>query len=96
MSELIPNSFSSYNLTEKEVLQGSILSTLQKQVLQNQLAAIAEEKLRLDYDPAKILEFVQQDAYKRGQIDLLSFILDASDAAERALYNPNYNPEEEV
>ena len=90
MSEpnIIPNSFTVYDLTDKDALQGTVLTTLQRQVIQNMLAANAEEKLRLEYDPEKQLDFVQQEAYKRGQIDLLSYILDASTIAVDELNNP--------
>jgi len=94
MAHLIANSFSSYELEENEVLQGSILTELQKQVLQNQLSAVAEERLRLDYDVKEPLSFVQQEAYKKGQIELLTFILESSESAEYVLHNPDHNSEE--
>lgn len=92
MATLIPNSFSSYDLTDKEALQGAVLTNLQKQVLQNMQAACAEEKLRLDFDIEKHLSFVQQEAYKRGQLDLLSYIISSSEIAEATLNDPNFDP----
>lgn len=89
MSTLIPNSFSSYDLTDKETLTGSVLTNLQKQVLQNLQAVCAEEKLRLEFDVNNTLLFAQQESYKRAQIDLISYLLDASSSAELALNDPN-------
>jgi len=87
-AHLIPNSFSTYNLSEKEALEGSILTDLQQKCLQNQLAIHAEEKLSLQYDPEKPMTFVQQEAYKKGAIDILRYLIDASDAANVELNNP--------
>jgi len=87
MSEQIPNTFTTYEFTDKEELQGQILTTLQKQNIQNQRARVAEEKLALDFDTSKPEVFTQQEAYKRGQLEVLTWLLEASDAAELALVN---------
>jgi len=88
MAHLIPNDFSSYELTEQEELEGSILTITQKQVIQNYLSAASSEKIGLEYDPENSLKFVQQEASLKGQIDAYRFILAASDAAEEALTTP--------
>jgi hypothetical protein len=81
MAVLIPNQFSTYELNEEEMIQGSILTITQKQVLQNHMASIASEKLAAAYDPTDHLTSIQKEAYNRGQIDLVMYILDQSDAA---------------
>ncbi len=88
MAHLIPNDFSSYELTEQEEIEGAILTITQKQVIQNYLSAAACEKNGLEYDPAEPLKFAQQEASLKGQIDAYRFILSASDAAEEFLINP--------
>jgi hypothetical protein len=98
MSTLVSNSFASYDLTEEEELQGSIFTTLQKQVLQNLMSHCAEEKLRLEYDVNNSLSFVQQEAYKRGQLDIIEYLLTKSEDAEaesreRNMANSNYSEE---
>ena len=90
MAELIPNEFTSYKLNEQEELEGSIFTITQKHVLHNLLAVNAAEKLIIEYDPEKPLTFVQEEAYKRGAIEILRFILASSEAATEALY-PNDN-----
>lgn len=85
MGNLIPNTFTSYELTEKEQLEGMILSSLQKQVLQNERAQIAEEKLNLDFNPAEPDSFIQADAFKKGQLAVIAWQLASSEAAELAL-----------
>lgn len=84
MAHLVANAFSMYQLTDKERLQGIVLSIMQKQVIQNRLAEIAEEKLLLEFDPDKSSSFIQQEAYKRGQIDILTYLLADSEAAEES------------
>jgi len=84
MAVLIPNQFSTYKLTEEEVLEGSKLTITQKQVMQNHLASIASEKLSAAYDPSDSLKSIQEESYHRGQIDLITYLLDQSDAADEA------------
>ena len=85
MSKIIPNSFTAYDLSDQETLQGSIYNYEQKAVLQNLLSTYAEEKIALDYDPDNKEQFLQQEASLKSKIELLQYLLDASDAAESAL-----------
>ncbi len=93
MAHLIENQFSSYELTDDETLQGSILSILHRQVIQNHLAFVAMEKNALEFDPCKPEVFAQQEAYKKGQLDILSYILDSSVSAIEAQEFKVENPE---
>lgn len=89
MAKLIPNSFAAYELTDEEVLQGSIFTTLQSQVLQNHLASYAEEKITLDYDPKNPEEFIQNEASLKAKIELLQYLKEASIASLDALTQRN-------
>ncbi len=90
MAVLVPNQFSSYNLTEEETLQGSILTITQQQVMRNHMASIAAERLSHAYDPNDKLGSIQQEAENRAQIDLIMYFLDQSDAAvEATTTNPD-------
>tara|TARA_R110000744_G_scaffold372015_2_gene483372 strand:+ start:10101 stop:10397 length:297 start_codon:yes stop_codon:yes gene_type:complete len=96
MAHLIPSSFSFYDLTEEEELQGQILTVTQAHVIQNQLATCAEEKLMIKFTPESQQQFVQEDSYKQGQIDILKYILTMSETgielrAERANNPPEDN-----
>jgi len=93
MAQTIVTSFTAYDLTEQEGLQGSILNTLQRQVMQNQLATIAEEKLRLEFNPEHPLLFAQREAELRGKLDLLDFLMEASETSNAILNNPNQTEE---
>lgn len=81
----IPNSFTTYDLDETTLLQGSVLNHTQKMVLQNMLAQTATDKLSLHYNPENPTAFAAEDAYITGKLELLSYILDTSDAAEERL-----------
>ena len=89
MSRVIPNDFTSYELTEKEEIDGSVLTTLQKQRIQNALSNAAMEKNSLSFDPTNPTRFAQQEASLKGQMDAYRFILDSSAIAEEALNQSN-------
>ena len=83
MATLNPtNQFQSWNLTPEEFLQGGLLTSLQKQVIQNQIASVATQKINLTFTPADPLSFAQDEAHLRGQIDALSYLLTLSEQAE--------------
>lgn len=85
MSCLTENTFSSYQLTEEEELQGSLLTVTQKQVIQNDIAVYAEQKLALEFDTNDQLKFVQQESKLSGQIEALRYRLQCSEVSEDAL-----------
>lgn len=82
MSVLIPNDFASYSLTDDESIEGSTFTITQKQVLQNYLSEFSMEKLAIEFDPDDPKKFMQAESYKRGQIDVLKYLLATSDATE--------------
>jgi len=90
MATIIPNSFTSYDLTDKEAIDGIILTTTQLLSMRNKLANIAEEKLRLIYDDNNRMAFIQQEAYLKGQMDILTVLFDDSAAAVDEYTTPEY------
>lgn len=80
------NTFTSYALTTEESRKGAILSALNKLVVQNLRSKIAEEKLALTFTPNDTLSFTQQEAYLRGQLDILAYLLDMDEDANQ-FYN---------
>lgn len=81
--------YTTYDLSPQEVLQGQILTPLQKAVLQNQLAAFAEDKINLIFSVAAgeselaKINYVQREAEILGQINLIRYLLEISIAAEQ-------------
>lgn len=91
MAILLPTRFSAYQLTDEEVLQGSILNGLQLQVMQNHLSVYAEERLSLDYNPEHKEQFLQAEARLKGIIEILSYLMDSSDTSLEVLTNQRTN-----
>lgn len=81
MATMIPNMFTSWELSEEEEIQGSILTITQAQLIQNLLASIAAEKNSLLFNVNDPQSFIQQEASLRGQMDILQYILDRSTAS---------------
>lgn len=84
MAQLNPESrFQSWKLSEAEFFQGAILTSLQKQVIQNQICDLATQKINLEFDPAAPLVFMQAEAGVRGQILALEYLITLSSEAEK-------------
>ena len=91
MSELQLNRFSSYYLTDEEQLQACILSPLQRMYLQNLLSADAIAKGDISVDTNNVTKFIQEEAYYKGRIELLEYILQLSDATIESTNNSIIN-----
>jgi hypothetical protein len=76
--------FQKWDINEEERIQGSILTTLQRQCIQNQITAFAEERIALPF----IDENKQRDAELQGSINSLKYLLILSEAAEKELITP--------
>lgn len=85
MGQLIPNSFSSYDLTEQETVAGSVLTELQRQVIQNQIHLLAMQKLNSEFDPSDPHKFTKEIANLDGQIFSLQWLLRTSEDIEKQL-----------
>jgi hypothetical protein len=77
------NRFQSWVLTPEEFITGGILSSLQKQVIQNQIAQVATQKINLVFDPLNFQRFIQEEAGLAGQIAALDYLLTLSAEAEK-------------
>ena len=95
MAILAVNPFSSYELTVEEEVQGSLLTITQKQMLQNDLAIYATQRLALEFDPLNPSIFVQREAGLKGQMEVIQYLLDRSNAVEEAIKASSAQPEEE-
>jgi hypothetical protein len=82
MATLVSNTFTSYQLTDEEKVNGSMLTITQQQIIQTHIASIAEEKLALEFNVNDHLAFIQREAGLTGQMAALRWLLDVSEAAE--------------
>jgi len=90
MPKLIPTVFTAYEFTEREQLEATVFSELQLKFLLTLRAEAAQEKNNIALDPAAVSAYLQDEAYYRGKIDLLSYLLEAHDASmEVSLFNDN-------
>ena len=76
MASLIPNDFSQYEFTEKEEIEAAKLTNYQRMHVQNLIASISMEKISHEPTPDNFSEFIQKEAYLRGQIDSLKYLLE--------------------
>ena len=82
------NTFQSWILTDKETILGCLLTTANTQVIQNQIATYAQEKLNLELDMSNPHRFIQQEADLKGKIAALRYLLDLSESAQKRVVIP--------
>lgn len=78
--QLIQSSFSTYALTPDEQLNGQLLSETQKAVLCNWRTQLAQVQIMSRIDTTDIYRSVQDEAYRRGQIDFITALLETTEA----------------
>lgn len=77
--------FNSFKLTEIDELNGSVLSSIQKQVIQNRICILATELVDLPILNVDKTTYFDKLSFLKGQISELRAQLEASDSAEIAL-----------
>lgn len=82
MPQLKVHPFNSYEFTEEELLSASILTPLQKCLIQSDIAQIAEQILNLKFDPLNPQAFAQDDAHQKGQLAAYRYLLLRSEESE--------------
>ena len=77
----IKNVFTAFELTAEEYNQATQFTDLQRAYLQTELANKAQLRLALVFDPLAAHEFVQNEAYLKGQMELLEQLLAFKESA---------------
>lgn len=82
MQPNLNSDYVTYHLEEEELLIGSQLNYLQRAVIQNQRVEVGAQLIALT--PSTMSEegketYWQQEAYLRGQLSILSYLIDKSD-----------------
>lgn len=85
MASINPGVFTQWTLRSQETIQGQIFSVTQKQILQNERYGIAQQLLNLDYDPTNPTQFLLDQSFLKGQLSLVTLLLDRSDESEAVL-----------
>lgn len=76
--EPVETVFQAWSFTQEELIGARQISADHRRYLQTLLADAAAAKLRLQCDPYKPLNFIQEEAFTTGQIELLMMLLDDS------------------
>ena len=71
----LPTRFQSYEFTEEEVISALTWTDLQLAYLRNELTDKMQQRLALRLDPLATHEFIQQEAYLTGQMELLEQLI---------------------
>lgn len=85
MARLIETSLIAWELTRRELQEGSVLNQYQKYLIQTDLAAICEQILGLTYDTKNPLEHIAKHAELTGQKQALQTLLDRSEIVQEEL-----------
>lgn len=83
----LTNPFVYTPLEERSVLESKIFNPIQLIGLQNQRAEIANQLIRLNYEPNNHIDFALQQSFLRGQLELLDFLLESSGISSQELLN---------
>lgn len=75
------NQFTEFDLSDDEIISGSILSTEQKALLQNDLADLAMRRANIKYDIANPGPSLLEDAALVGQINFIQYLFARNDSA---------------
>ncbi len=87
--------FTTWELSDEDEIQGSILSDLNIMVLQNMIATFAESKLAIKYNPMEPLIYAQEEAEITGQIGILQHLLVINENARERMRAINETKAEE-
>jgi len=71
----VENVFSTFELTTEDLTFARTLTPFQRAYYQTLLSSAAEEKLSIEFDPEHPLLSARQEAYLRGQMDILNMLL---------------------
>lgn len=79
--------FQAWVLTPQELEEGSLLTLTQVQVIQNQIAQLAQESINLILDPKEPYQYSLKQAENKGARDALQFMLEVSRTVEAVRNN---------
>lgn len=83
MPRLVPHVFNSFLLTEEEQAAAvASLNPLTLMWMHNMVATALEEKSNLTIDSKDVMDYVQKEAYLKGQADILLSIIAAAPALD--------------
>lgn len=85
MARIVPNTFTTYELSSEEQKAGYTLTTANLQTIQNLISTAAQLKVNLTFDPDNPSKFLQEEARLNGEIRILSYLVECNDAVNASL-----------
>lgn len=82
MAEVKVNPFAGYIFTAEELIRAATFNMEQRMYIQTVMSDCATEKINIEPTSMSLNKFLQQEAYLRGQIDILGYLLDAEPKQE--------------
>lgn len=83
MPKQLTSQFTRYSFTEEELPAAHIFTDMQIAHIRNEMALIAERKIALVYSEGQ--QFLQDEAMLAGQLQILQYLLDTSEATESSV-----------
>jgi hypothetical protein len=81
--------YTKYTLSDEEFLDGTIFTELQLAVLVTERTLIAERKVSLPYLPDNPFKYATEQEYCRGQIEILTFLIDRAEQSKLRIIASN-------
>lgn len=88
----IKNNLEQFELDADELTIGMLLPDLNKAFIQNYKVDLVKQKINITFDPESLnaqTKFAQEEAYIRGQIDALDYLLTMATTAETLSASPD-------
>ena len=83
----IENEFTETQLNTEEMRQARIFSPLNVALLKNLNVSLMRERAAIEVDSTNIMKFVQEEAFLKGQIELVNFLLNTKEEPEAVQSN---------
>jgi hypothetical protein len=85
MATLKESKFTSWELTDEEEIQASVLSSMNIILIQNDLNMAAEQAVNLEFTPEDTMKYLKQKSYLDAQIQTFEYLIRRSREAELLL-----------
>lgn len=76
-------SLTRFIMDEKSQKAALMLTAATRALLQNTKADLSEQLINLNIDPSNVSEFIQNEAFLRGQLAMVDYLLSSSDPQQQ-------------
>ncbi len=93
---LSEQTFLTFTLNRRDSIECNVLTEIQLMGINNKRVDIAKQILTLTYDPLNPTDFGLQQSFLRGQLDVLTWLIEANEVARRELLQLIHNPDQQL